>query len=73
MAIGKMIRLMDTVNIRIQTEPSMKALGSTISSMDKAWKNGLMVLNMKELTNSVRKMDMVNSFGLICHPMKETF
>jgi len=72
-AIGRMIRHMDMVNIRILMEPSMKDIGLTTNNMVKAWKNGLMVLNMKVLTNSVRKMDMESSFGLTCHPMKETF
>ena len=70
---GRMTRHMDMVNTHIQTEPSMKAIGSTINSMDKAWKNGLMVLNTKVLTNSVKRMVMESSFGQTCLHMKETF
>ena len=42
-----------------------------ISNMDKVKNTGQMVLNTKELINMVKKMDMVNSCGLINHLIAE--
>jgi hypothetical protein len=38
-----------------------------ISNTDKERNTGQMVLNTKELINTAKKTDMVNSFGLINH------
>ena len=70
-ASGKMIKLMGLVNTLIQTGLSMKDFGSTISNMDREKKNGLMVLNMKEIINMEKKMDSANFYGPICHLIKE--
>jgi len=63
--IGKMIKLMDMDNTLILMEHNMKAIGSTISNMDKGKNTGQMVPNTKEHINTVKKTDMVNSYGLI--------
>ena len=44
-----------------------------INSMDKAKKNGQMELNTKEIINMVKKMDLENFCGLICHLIKGIF
>lgn len=65
MAIGRTIRLMASGNILIQMEHNMRAIGWTISNMDKEKNTGLMVLNMKALINTERKMALDNFYGLI--------
>jgi hypothetical protein len=72
MATGKMIELMDMGSILTPMELNMKATGSTISSMDKVRNTGLMVLNMREITNLAKRTAMDNSFGLTNHHMPET-
>jgi len=73
MDIGKMTKLMALVNTLTLMEPSMKVNGSTISNTAKEKKNGQMVLSTKETTNSVKKMDLESSCGLIDRPTKVTF
>ena len=42
-----------------------------INSMERVRNIGLMVLNMKEITNKVKKTEKVLSYGLINHHIKE--
>jgi hypothetical protein len=42
-----------------------------INSTDKEKRNGQTELNMKEIINMEKKMDSENSYGLICHLIKE--
>ena len=67
MVIGRTIKLMDMDSTHILMEHNMKATGLMINNMDKVKNTGQMVLNMKEHINMVKKMDTVNSFGLINH------
>lgn len=64
MDIGRTIKLTDMDNTLILMEHNMKATGWMISNMDKEKNTGQMVLNMKELINTVKKMATVNSYGL---------
>ncbi len=57
------IRLMDTVNISLQTEEFIKATGAKIKNMAKASKVGLMEPNLKEFTATVRKTVRENLHG----------
>lgn len=56
--IGLMIKLMDTVRIRITTVLSMRAIGQKTNSMEEEKRNGLMDLHTTETTkwdlNTVR-------------------
>ena len=72
MAIGKMIRHMDLVNILIRMEHSMKVIGKMINSTVKEKNTGPMELNIQENISSERKMDMENFFGLINQAIVET-
>ena len=65
MAFGKMIRLMDMVNILTLMALSMRGIGLMISSMVLERNTGLMVLNTKETINMVKRMVTVNSYGQI--------
>lgn len=73
MASGKTIRRMVLENTPILTEPSTKVTGLMTNSTDREKKSGLMVLNMKETTNSAKKMAMVNFYGLIDHHTRVDF
>ena len=72
MDTGVKTKLMVSESTPTQTEPSTKVTGSTISSMDRAKKNGLMVLSTRETTNSERKTVSVDSYGLTDLYTKET-
>ena len=65
MVIGRTIKLMDMDSTLILMEHNMKATGWMISNMDKEKNTGQMVLNTKELINTVKKTATVNSYGLI--------
>jgi len=63
MVTGKTIRPTVLGSIRIRTGPSMKAIGSMISSTVKEKNTGPMARNTKVNTSSVKKMVMVNFSG----------
>ena len=72
MDTGKTIKLMDMGSILTPTVLNMKDTGSMTSSMVKVKNTGQMVLNTKVIIHLVKRMDLVNSIGLINHHMLET-
>lgn len=60
---GSMTKPQVKVYTAITTEPSTMDSGSTITSTEKEFKPGLMVVSMKANTRKVRKMDKVNMCG----------
>lgn len=72
MGIGKMTKHMAMESTLTQTEPSMRVIGLMISSMVRVRRNGLMVLGMKVIISSERKMDSEGSYGRINLFTKET-
>lgn len=72
MATGKTTEPMATVSIPTLMVHSTKVIGSTISNTAKVRNTGLMVLNMREITNLAKRTAMDNSFGLTNHHMPET-
>ena len=72
MDTGKTIKLMDMGSILTPTVLNMKDTGSMTSSMVKVKNTGQMGLNTKVIIHLVKRMDLVNSIGLINHHMLET-
>ena len=64
-ASGLMTKLMDTVNIAIWMELSMKAIGKKINNMDKVLRLGLTVPGMKVNTCKARSMEKASLLGLM--------
>ena len=60
-----MIKLMDSVFTHIKMEPSTKDIGKKICSMVTEKNHGLMDLNMKVNTTTVRNMDRAIIFGMM--------
>lgn len=60
-----MIKQMDSVFTHIKMEPSTKDIGKKICSMVTEKNHGLMDLNMKVNTTTVRNMDRAIIFGMM--------
>ena len=60
-----MIKLMDSVFTHIKMEPSTKDIGKKICNMVTEKNHGLMDLNMKVNTTTVRNMDRAIIFGMM--------
>lgn len=67
---GKMIRQMDLEFITIKMVQSMKAIGKMIYNMEKEGKVGQREVCMKDNIMKVKRMGLVNMFGLIAQAMK---
>ena len=73
MESGKMTKHMVLASTPILTEQNMRVIGLMTSNTVKEKKSGQMVLSMKVIINSERRMEKVNSYGQTDLRMKVSF
>ena len=69
---GSMIRLMAKANTCILMGQLMKVIGAKTNNMDMVWRNGLMVLNMKETMRWARRRALATSNGQMAQTILES-